>query len=240
MILAALVAVALTVAAGCSSGDDDDAAATVDTTATATTAPETTTVAGPTPTSLIGVAARVEPVTQEQLGASWHEGCPVAPGDLRLLTIPYIGFDGQVHAGQMVVHADVAVSVVQVFRTLYDAKFPIEKMELVTEYGADDDQSTMANNTSGFNCRRITEGSEWSQHAYGKAIDIDPVQNPYVYADGHVLDPAAEPYLDRSNTDPGVIHDGDVVVDSFAAIGWGWGGDYDTRKDYQHFSKTGG
>ena len=142
------------------------------------------------------------------------------------------------HAGTLIVHADVAIIVVNVFRTLYEAKFPIERMEPVTTYDSDDDKSTKANNTSGFNCREITEGGGWSQHAYGHAIDINPVQNPYVYADGHVLDPAAEPYLDRTSTDPGVIHDGDVVVRSFAAIDWGWGGNYDTRKDYQHFSTS--
>ncbi len=140
----------------------------------------------------------------------------------------------------MVVHADVVTDVLQVFQRLYSTGFPIEKMQLVTEYDADDDKSTKANNTSGFNCRQITEGGGWSQHAYGRAVDINPVQNPYVYADGHVLDPAAEPYLDRSNTGPGVIHDGDVVVQSFKELGWGWGGDYETRKDYQHFSTTGG
>ena len=239
MILAAALAAALTVLTGCASGDDDDADAVADTTAAPTTTVADTTTVPPTTPTTAGVAARIEPVTPELLGSSWHEGCPIGAENLRLLTLPFVGFDGTVQAGQMIVHADVAVDVVQVFRTLYETKFPIERMELVTEYDADDDKSTMANNTSAFNCRQITEGGGWSQHSYGRAIDINPVQNPYVYADGHVLDPAAEPYLDRTSTDPGVIHAGDVVVESFAAIGWGWGGDYDTRKDYQHFSTTG-
>jgi hypothetical protein len=184
--------------------------------------------------------ATVAGVDASQLPASWRPGCPVGPEQLRLLTLPYWGFDGGEHTGEMVVHADVAADVVEVFRALHAARFPIARMVLVDVYGGDDDASTRANNTSSFNCRPVTGGSSWSQHAYGRAIDVNPVQNPYVYSDGTVADPAAARYTDRSLQEPGMIHDGDVVVDAFTSIGWGWGGRYRSIKDYQHFSATGG
>jgi hypothetical protein len=127
-----------------------------------------------------------------------------------------------------------------VFRLLFDARFPIRQMVLVDEYGGSDDRSVQANNTSAFNCRAVTGGTNWSQHSYGAAIDINPLQNPYVYSDGHVSDPRAVPYLDRSNVRPGMIVEGDVVVRAFDAIGWDWGGRWSSIKDYQHFSATGG
>ncbi len=177
-----------------------------------------------------GIAARI-------VGRSWRPGCPVALADLRYVTVRYWGFDGRVHLGELVVHVTAAGPVVTAFRRLFDARFPIARMVLVDVYDADDDRSTRANNTSAFNCRPVTGGSRWSRHAYGLAIDINPVQNPYVYADGHVLDPAAAKYRDRSRRDPGMIHTGDVVVRAFAAIGWRWGGDFRTTKDYQHFDR---
>lgn len=218
------------------------APATTTTTTTAPTAPAATT---PRPATTTPPAPVPEPepaggVDPARLPASWREGCPVGSEDLELFAIDCLGFDGAVHTGELVVHADVAADVASVFRTLLDARYPIERMELVDVYGGSDDASTMANNTSAFNCRAITGGSRWSQHSYGRAIDINPVQNPYVYRDGHVLDPAAQRYTDRSLQDPGMIHAGDVVVSAFAAIGWEWGGNYSSIKDYQHFSETGG
>lgn len=159
---------------------------------------------------------------------------------MRLLTVPYWGFDGASRTGELVVHRDVAAEVESVFRALYEARFPIERMELVDVYGGNDDASMTANNTSAFNCRPITGGGRWSQHSYGRAIDINPLQNPYVYRDGSVIDPAAAPYTDRSRQDPGMIHAGDVVVNAFAGIGWSWGGNFTSTKDYQHFSESGG
>ncbi|MDZ4826658.1 MAG: M15 family metallopeptidase [Actinomycetota bacterium] len=215
------------------------------TTTTTTTAPPAPAATTPRPATTTPPAPVPEPepaggVDPARLPASWREGCPVGSEDLELFAIDYLGFDGAVHTGELVVHADVAADVASVFRTLLDARYPIERMELVDVYGGSDDASTMANNTSAFNCRAITGGSRWSQHSYGRAIDINPVQNPYVYRDGHVLDPAAQRYTDRSLQDPGMIHAGDVVVSAFAAIGWEWGGNYSSIKDYQHFSETGG
>jgi hypothetical protein len=205
---------------------------------TTATAPPTSAGAGPAAGA--GTISPIDAATAARMHASWRPGCPVGLESLRLLRLRYRGFDGRVHVGEMVVHADVAADVVGVFGALFDAGFPIARMVLVDEYGGDDDRSTKANNTSAFNCRAVTGGGRWSQHAYGRAIDVNPVQNPYVYADGHVLDPAAAPYVDRGADRPGMIHEGDAVVAAFGAIGWGWGGRYSSIRDYQHFSATGG
>ena len=186
-----------------------------------------------------GYAATIAPVSAAQLPASWRSGCPVGPSQLRLLSLPYIGFDGASHVGAMVVHRDVAVDVAKVFQRLYTARFPIRRMLLVDRYGGSDDASVVADNTSAFNCRAITGGSKWSEHAYGKAIDINPLENPYVYRDGHVMDPRAKPFLDRTSNAAGLIHAGGGVTSAFAAIGWGWGGNFTSIKDYQHFSASG-
>jgi hypothetical protein len=159
--------------------------------------------------------------------------------DLSLLAMDYWGLDGSVHVGEMVVNRSVAADVLKVFGMLFDARFPIARMDLVDEYGGDDDLSMAADNTSAFNCRRVTGGTAWSEHAYGWAIDINPVQNPYVTGGGTVLPPAGGKYLDRSKKPPGMIHAGDRVVRAFASIGWEWGGNWTAFHDYQHFSATG-
>lgn len=171
-------------------------------------------------------------------GSSWRPGCPVGLGDLRLVTLRHWGFDRRIHRGRLVVHREVALAIVDVFHRMFDARFPIGRMRLVDAYGADDDRSMRANNTSAFNCRAVTGGTSWSRHAYGLAIDINPIQNPYVYGDGSVLDPAAEPYIDRTRRAPGMIRDGDLVDRAFAAHGWRWGGRFRTIKDYQHFDRA--
>ena len=208
--------------------------------ATTATEPATTaTEPATTTTSSSSFTAIVEPVDAAALPASWRPGCPVGPDDLRRLVVAHWGFDGTVHTGELVVHADVAGDVVSVLGTLFEARFPIERMERVDVYGGDDDASIRANNTSAFNCREVTGGGRWSEHAYGRAIDVNPLQNPYVYRDGSVLDPASGPFADRTRGDAGMIHDGDVVVRAFAAIGWEWGGYFRSIKDYQHFSQSG-
>jgi hypothetical protein len=202
---------------------------------------ETPSPAEPVAPIFEGRIARLDDSTKElMIGLSWRPGCPVPLGDLRLVELTHWGFDRRVHAGEMVIHEDEARAVVRVFRRLFRARFPIRRMELVDEYGADDDRSMAANNTSAFNCRPVTGGSGWSQHSYGWAIDINPIQNPYITSNGTVLPPQGAPYVDRSGTAGGMIHDGDVVVRAFASVGWGWGGHFQSIKDYQHFSATGG
>lgn len=169
---------------------------------------------------------------------SWRAGCPVGLDALAYLEVTHWGFDGAVHEGEMVVAADVADDVLGVFRAMFDARFPIERMQLVDDYDADDDRSMEANNTSAFNCRQVTGGSSFSQHSYGDAIDINPIQNPYVRG-GTVLPPAGDEFTDRADVRPGMIVSGDVVTGAFDSLGWGWGGGWMTLKDYQHFSRNG-
>lgn len=172
-------------------------------------------------------------------GVSWRPGCPVGLDDLRLVTVVYLGFDGQTRRGPLVVHRTVATKVASAFDEIYRAGFPIERVQLVDDFDADDDTAVLANNTSGFNCRRAEGSTHWSEHAFGKAIDINPLQNPYVYADGHVLDPAAKPFVDRRVVRPGMITARGPVVVAFRRIGWGWGGTWSRTKDYQHVSASG-
>ena len=180
----------------------------------------------------------------EMRGATWHPGCPIPLGELRLVTLRYWGFDGQVHQGPMVVNQAVASQVVSVFRRLFQARFPVQQLHLAVQYLPDqDDPNDTRNYTDGFNCRPVVTArgalANWSQHAYGLAVDINPIQNPYVTSDGYVRNLHARPYRDRSLRRPGMVHPGDVAVRAFAAIGWKWGGYWSGDKDYMHFSSTG-
>jgi D-alanyl-D-alanine carboxypeptidase-like protein len=186
-------------------------------------------------------SAALDPATRRRIkGSSWHPGCPVGLDDLRLLRLTHWGFDGQVHSGRLVVHRAAAAAVITAMRSLYRHRYPIRRMRLVDAYGADDHRSMAADNTSAFNCRFINgQPGVWSQHAYGKAIDINPVENPYVSGSGFVSPPAGGPYADRSGRAAGMIHGADATVRAFASVGWGWGGRWDWPKDYQHFSANG-
>jgi len=173
-----------------------------------------------------------------QSGA-WKPGCPVRFGDLRLLKLTYWGFDKRAHTGKLVVARQWARPLVDVFHKLYKARFPIRRMKLIDEYGASDRRSMNADNTSAFNGRYVSGTTRWSMHAYGLAIDINPVENPYV-SGSYVSPKAGRKYADRSRQARGMVHSGDVVVRAFRSIGWKWGGDWPGTKDYQHFSSTGG
>lgn len=179
------------------------------------------------------------PTRERMVGASWHRGCPVGLDDLRLLKVRHWGFDGRAHRGRLVVHEDSARGMVRALRRLFRLHFPIRRMRLVDAYGADDHRSMDADNTSAFNCRFVAGTSEWSEHAYGHAIDVNPVENPYADSDGYVSPPAGAAYFDRSQRARGLIHRRGPVVDAFAAIGWEWGGDWSWPKDFQHFSAFG-
>lgn len=172
-------------------------------------------------------------------GRSWRPGCPVGLDDLRLVTVTHWGFNGRVKRGSLVVHEDVARDVVTVMRRLFNARFPIRRMTLVDRYGASDFRSIEADNTSAFNCRYVAGTTRWSEHAYGRAIDINPIENPYVSSDGSVAHAASRAYVDRSRRRPGMILPNGPVVRAFAAVGWGWGGFWSGGKDYQHFSASG-
>ena len=167
---------------------------------------------------------------------TYRAGCPVALRDLRYMTISYIGFDGGGHQGQMVVHADAVATVARVFQKLYVAGFPLRRMRLVDAYKGSDDASMADDNTSAFNCRKVQGSSSWSEHAYGRAIDINPVENPYVHG-GTVDPPAGRPYVRRTPYRKAMVNR--TVIDAFAAQHWGWGGSFRNSKDYQHFSRSG-
>jgi D-alanyl-D-alanine carboxypeptidase len=114
-------------------------------------------------------------------------------------------------------------------------RYPIEKIRTVDNYPGTDDESSMEdNNTSAFNCRDIPGTGRWSQHAFGRAIDLNPLFNPYIDRTGAFQPNNAAPYLDRTRTDPAVLHAGDAAVRVFTERGWRWGGDWRTPIDYQH------
>jgi hypothetical protein len=187
-------------------------------------------------------ARRLGPSTRRRVnGSSWHRGCPVGLAGLRLLRIGYWDFQGRPRVGRMIVAASAVPAVRRAFAELFRAHFPIRRMRLVDDYGASDFASIAADNTSAFNCRLATGSSRFSEHAYGRAIDINPIENPYVYPDGTTVHAASRPYLDRSRHRPGMAFRGGVLVRAFAAAGWGWGGDWrpPSATDYQHFSATG-
>jgi hypothetical protein len=174
-------------------------------------------------------------------GSSWHTGCPVSLADLRDVRIGYWGFDRRPHVGEMVVAATAVGAVRQAFGTLFAARFPIRRMHLVDDYGASDYDSIEADNTSAFNCRPATGSTRFSEHAYGRAIDVDPIENPYINLDGTTVHKASEPYLDRSRHRRGMAYRRGVLVNAFASVGWGWGGSWNppSAVDLQHFSSTG-
>jgi hypothetical protein len=187
-----------------------------------------------------GEISPLGPALRAQMtGVSWHSGCPVPLSGLSLLTLSYRGFDHRVHTGQLIVNRSVAKQVVGVFRKLYRAGFPIRRMRLVDAYGGSDFRSIEADNTSAFNCRAATGSSSWSNHAYGLAIDINPIENPYVTSSGSVAHRASRPYVNRSQVRHGMAYPGGVLVGTFSSIGWGWGGYWSGSKDYQHFSVNG-
>ena len=182
----------------------------------------------------------VSAVSRTDLPYSYRAGCPVGPGQLRLLRIGYWGFDGKRRIGSMVVRATVAQDVLTVFRRLYAARFPIRRMQPIDVYRGNDSASTRADNTSGFNCRNAVSSGppRWSAHAFGEAIDVNPVENPYLFR-GVARPPAGAKYVDRSNVRPGMAVSGGLLLRAFAAVGWSWGGLWRGSPDYQHFSTTG-
>jgi D-alanyl-D-alanine carboxypeptidase/S-layer homology domain len=169
---------------------------------------------------------------------SWKPGVPITFAELRLIHVSYWGFDGQAHTGRLVVNRAWASDLCDVFRQIYEARFPIWSMNLIDDYGASDPLSMAADNTSSFNGRFRGDANVWSMHAYGLAVDVNPLENPWVRA--YKVSPAAgQAYVDRSISAPGIIRGGDMVVRAFASIGWKWGGYWESSKDYQHFSSNG-
>jgi hypothetical protein len=178
-------------------------------------------------------------LAQQMTGVSWRPGCPVRLGDLRVVTTTYRGFDGRDHVGRVIVHRDVAPQILRVLQRLYADGFPIRRMTPVDAYGGSDFRSIEADNTSAFNCRFVDGTTRYSEHAYGRAIDVNPIENPYVTSGGTTAHPASRLYVARTPFRPGMAAEGRALVRAFDAAGWGWGGRWSGAKDYQHFSTSG-
>jgi hypothetical protein len=180
----------------------------------------------------------------EMRGTTWRPGCPVPLSDLRLLALSYWGFDDRPHIGPLVVNESAGADIVWVFRQLFEHRFPIHDLKLARAFHpAQENHDTPGDPTAAFNCRPVVtpfgpSATTFSQHSYGLAVDINPIENPFV-ENGYVRNRYSRPYRDRSRQAPGMIHQGDLVVRSFAAIGWGWGGDWSSGQDYMHFSQSG-
>jgi len=194
-----------------------------------------------------GFAFSINRVPDEVLGrSSWTPECPVDADELRWVRLAFWGFDDRRHTGELLVNADAAEAVVQVFGRLYAAHFPLEEMRITRAEELDAEPTGDGNNTGAFTCRPLQGGTTWSEHAYGRAVDVNPFQNPYIKppnakgVPGDMLIPElASAYLDRSRQAPGTIRPGDSVVQAFAEVGWAWGGTWQKSKDYMHFSASG-
>lgn len=187
-----------------------------------------------------GFASRVRRAPESVLARStWQPGCPVDARDLAWVRLTFWGFDDARHTGELLVAASVADDVVSVFRALYAARFPIEEMRVTRRDELDAPPTGDGNNTGGFVCRPAVGQSSYSQHAYGLAVDVNPFQNPYVRGDGVVLPELASAYADRGRARPGMVLPGSEVVAAFARVGWEWGGEWQSLKDYMHFSLSG-
>jgi hypothetical protein len=170
--------------------------------------------------------------------SSWVPECPVTLDELSYLTMSHYGFDRRFHTGEMIVNASVAEDVVEVFRRLHETRFPIEQMRVITKEEIDAHPTGDWNDTTSFVCRPAVGSSSWSQHAFGTGIDINPFHNPYLKGD-LVLPELASAYVDRDDFRIGMIVPGDVATEAFAEIGWGWGGNWSSLKDWMHFSLSG-
>jgi hypothetical protein len=191
-------------------------------------------------TAFRGSITPISPALAKQMtGVSWRPGCPVSLRDLRVVTATHHGFDGRDRTGRVIVHRDVAPRILAVLRRLYADGLPIRRMVPIDAYGGSDYRSIEADNTSAFNCRFVEGTTRYSEHAYGRAIDVNPIENPYVTSSGTTSHPSSRPYLQRSPFRPGMAAEGHALVQTFDAIGWGWGGRWAGVKDYQHFSASG-
>jgi len=183
--------------------------------------------------------------TELKRNGFWHANCPVALSSLRVLTLTYRDFEGRVQVGQVVVNRTAAAPLTTAFHKLYGHHFPIHHMQLADMYGPERSRPADGDVTGSFSCRQAVPSpctggkgtGSWSMHAFGLAVDVNPVENPYVGC-GQSRDPASLPYRNRSRHRRGMVTRG--VIAAFGSIGWGWGGAWaGTTKDYMHFSSTG-
>ena len=179
-----------------------------------------------------------EEIREKMYGKTISDKSHVSYDDLSYLTLSYYGYDDEIHTGNMIVAKELADEVICIFKELLNEKFPIQKMVLPCEFDGIDEYSMQANNTSAFNDRPIEGTGGLSYHQLGRAIDINPLINPYIrFSDNTVLPTTAEPYLDRTLDVKGMINEGSKCVEIFEKYGWNWGGYWNSLKDYQHFEK---
>lgn len=188
------------------------------------------------------VAEKIDDIVFDRMmGKSYKEDCTVPRDSLRYLRLLYIDSEGTTRRGEMVCNVAIAGDLVDIFRQLYQARYPIERMELIDNYEADDIRSMRANNTSAFNFRYVANTRKLSNHSRGMAVDLNPLYNPYVKRrkDGTLLVSPEEgrPYADRSEDFPYKITRDDLAYRLFKAHGFKWGGEWRSLKDYQHFEK---
>ena len=171
--------------------------------------------------------------------SSWRPECPVPLEGLTYLRLSFYGFDGMAHTGEMIVASEFADGVVEVFRRLWEVRFPIEEMRVQDQAEMDAHPTGDGNVSGSFECRpAVGRSGGWSMHAHGRAVDINPFHNPYAKGDA-IAPELASAYLDRTDLRPGMIVEGDTAVTAFAEMGWGWGGRWSTAKDWMHFSSNG-
>ena len=173
-------------------------------------------------------------------GRSFKTDCTTPRSELRYLTVLHVDIEGNIRAGELICHRTIAGELLEIFRTLYDAGYPIERMVLIDRYDADDERSMAANNSSAFNFRFISGTTKPSSHSRGLAVDINPLYNPYVVTRNgrtRVEPEAGRPYVDRTAAFPYKTERGDRCCQEFLRHGFVWGGDWRSCKDYQHFEK---
>ena len=171
-------------------------------------------------------------------GNSYPEsGAAISLDELRYLRLSYYDFNGVPQTGEMVCNAAIAQDLLEIFEALFEAEYPIRSIRLVDDFGASDDASMLADNTSCFNYRLVPGQSNMSRHALGMAVDVNPFENPYIDRQGVIRPPEAERYVDRTADFPHKIDCDDLCCRLFRAHGFTWGGGWAHSKDYQHFQK---
>lgn len=177
-----------------------------------------------------------EEVETRMRGRSFPANAKISMSQLRYLTLPHYDFDGNIQKGEMICNKAIAHDLLCIFRALFSKAYPIYSMHLVDDFDADDEASMQANNTSCFNYRYITGTKILSRHAYGMAVDINPLQNPCVR--GKLIQPStAEEFVDRSKDFPHKIDKDDYCKKVFTSYRFRWGGNWRRMKDYQHFER---
>ncbi|WP_124097982.1 M15 family metallopeptidase [Ruminococcus sp. Marseille-P6503] len=177
-----------------------------------------------------------ESVIKRISGVTYRENPHIKLSELSYLRVGYIDFEGNTQVGELICGKRLSKDMLNIFRELYEAAYPIEKIRLADEYGGDDDRIMADNNTSCFNYRTVAGTDTISLHGFGRAVDINPLYNPYI-AGGRVMPENALPYADRTKDFPHKIDRNDICYRIFTAHGWKWGGEWKESKDYQHFYK---